>query len=173
MLISLFILLLLCVPFALPRDTSWLVGSAKHKFGPQHSLITHNDGTKYLERYIWYVGIGTIRLHKFWSGDDVRAPHDHPWWFITFPFTSYREKVFVVRSDCGPIRTMGLTHRDVHAFRFHYRPAEYCHIVLSSNALQHKPFWTFVLTGNKIRNWGFWPIVEGAWRQFVYWRNWK
>lgn len=126
----------------------------KRWIGFEHSLVTHH-GAKYLERWLLYVWGGTVRLHKFWKGDDDRAPHDHPWWFVTFPFHTYEEKVAE-----GSV----MMHRTVKAFRFHYRPATYRHIVVGAA----KPFFTLCISGQRSRDWGFWPSDK----QFVYWRNW-
>jgi len=123
-------------------------------FGLEHSLI--GDTEKYLERWIIYVGGGTLRLHKFWQGDDDRAPHDHPWWFVTFPLRSYEE---IVVENAVKIR------RTVKAFRFHYRSAKFRHIVIGAG----KPFYTFVITGTRTNAWGFWPGSE----TFIPWREWK
>lgn len=131
-------------------------GSRQHgcKIGFEHSLISHN-GAPYLERWIIHCG-GTLRLHKFYQGDDDRALHDHPWWFATFPFASYRE---LVDDGDGP-RVNG-----VRRFRFHYRPAAYRHRVLPF--LEHS-IWTLVVTGSLSRMWGFWPTPD----TFVPFREW-
>lgn len=133
---------------------------------------------KYLERWFMYFLGFTIRLHKFYRGDDDRAPHDHPWAFITFPLTGYWEKVPNYYGDLMP--------QYVAPFRFHYRPAWYQHIVIGANfcrgqrgqILVHygKPFYTVVLTSRKQRSWGFWPQIDvdstGTIRcMFVYWRD--
>lgn len=124
-------------------------GSRQHgfKLGFEHSLIAHN-GTPYLGRWIIHCG-GTLRLHKFYQGDDDRALHDHPWWFVTFPFASYRELVEDVDSLCVNV---------VRRFRFHYRPAEYRHRVLPFPERRH--VWTIVVTGPLSRMWGFWPDAD-------------
>lgn len=56
------------------------------------SIIWGKDAehaTPYMTRY-W---IGRLRLHIFHRGDQDPDPHDHPWDFWTFPFTSYVEEV--------------------------------------------------------------------------------
>ena len=138
--------------------------------------------TPYLDRYILYVGVGTLRLHKFWRGDDDRAPHDHPWWFITFPFTTYLEKVPVDQRAPGGFFSYipAYSRRMVKAWRFHFRPAKYQHIVegAADQAPERfyyttgKPFWTLVITGGKSNEWGFWPLEYGRPR-FVGYKNWS
>jgi hypothetical protein len=123
----------------------------------------------YLDRYIVYLGGLCVRLHKFWRGDDDRAPHDHPWNFWTFPLRSYNETVEeLVISDDGAACEWRRRINKVTAFRLHKRPAAYRHIVLGRADGSTKPFWTFVITGRVINSWGFWPRPD----DFVKWRDW-
>lgn len=134
-------------------------------------------GQRYMDRFIVYVK-GTIRLHKFWRGDDDRAPHDHPWSFVTFPFTSYVERYW----EQEPFVRYDLTHdreyvelvwvertRVVKAWRFHKRNAKFRHIVIGRADGKKTPFWTLVFSAGHSNKWGFWPDPE----TFVYWREWK
>lgn len=101
----------------------------------------------------------TLRLHKFHRGDDDSAPHDHPWWFVTFPLQSYSEVWW------DPVRGH-LRSRIVKAFRFHYRPSAHRHyVVLPAHVA---PSYTLVLTGPWERRWGFWPRPD----TYVYYRDW-
>jgi len=109
------------------------------RFGITHDLVTDN-GEVYLERWVIWCGI-TLRLHKFHKGDDDRAFHDHPWWFVTLPLQSYVEKT--------PTQSAARVGR----WRPHYRPAAHRHIVQLSGG---KPVWTIILTGSKSQDWGFW-----------------
>lgn len=115
------------------------------RFGIERSTIFHTDGRKYLTRNILYFGLGTLRLHKFWSGDDDRASHTHPWWFITFPLRSYTEDVYFRGAHQGI--------RLVKAFRPHFRPSDYEHVV--QDYFNFEPFYTIVLTGMVRNTWGF------------------
>lgn len=138
----------------------------------EHDVVTIGP-EKYLDRWFMYFLGFTVRLHKFYRGDDDRAPHDHPWAFITFPLTGYWEKVWY-----GGFGEHGV--RFVKPWRFHYRPAQHQHIVLGSqvNSSWHSyknhaadfhsptPFYTIVLTSRKKQTWGFYP--EG---KFVYWKD--
>jgi hypothetical protein len=125
-------------------------------------------GEKYLDRFFAYVG-GTFRLHRFWRGDDDRAPHDHPWWFVTFPFVSYVERYW--DRDVFADGTTGFwyeTSRVVKAWRFHFRPAKFRHIVVGRADGKKKPFWTLVITGFASNAWGFYPKPD----EFIPWREW-
>jgi hypothetical protein len=114
-----------------------------------------------------------LRLHRFWRGDDDRAPHDHPWPFITVPFTSYVEAVY---------EPYGVTvYRKVTRFLPHFRRALFRHIVIGpcdwTYLIEHhvnkkqvpcQPFWTFVVALQQKRLWGFWPrnskfVPNGEW----------
>lgn len=156
----------------------WYLKLFGMRFGPEYSRVTLHTGP-YLDRFILYIGAGTLRLHKFLSGDDKRAPHDHPWWFVTFPFTSYVERYWVEREGfLGGRYTWWDEHiRTVKAWRFHFRCADFRHIVVdrldgkrTANG-KMKPFWTFVISGGprKDRDWGFWPKPD----QYVSFREWK
>jgi hypothetical protein len=126
-----------------------------------------------MDRWIAYAGGFTLRLHKFWRGDDDRASHTHPWWFVTFPLTEYVETVF-----CHGVK---LKTRRVGAFRPHFRAANFEHIVLGRGPRSRinwktlrieitpdiRPFWTIVVSGTRTNSWGFYPEPQ----KFIYWRN--
>jgi hypothetical protein len=116
------------------------------------------DEQRYLDRWIVYLNGYTLRLHRFWRGDDDRASHTHPWWFITFPLGGYREKLFVQGNYVG--------HRFVEPFRCHYRPADFEHYVVRGAKV---PWWTIVLTGPRRDTWGFFPAPG----KFVNYKDWK
>ena len=122
----------------------------KWRFGITHDLVLDN-GEAYLERWIIWCGI-TLRVHKFHKGDDDRAFHDHPWWFVTLPLRSYLETT--------PNRGQVIVRR----FLPHYRPAAHQHIVHLQGG---KPVWTLILTGAKSQEWGFW---DGA--DFIHHEQW-
>jgi hypothetical protein len=117
------------------------------------------EGDRYLDRWIVYVAGYTLRLHHFWRGDDDRASHTHPWWFVTFPLGGYFERIYKEGMD--------FDERIVAPWRFHYRPANFEHYVVEV----YDPAWTIVLTGPKNSTWGFYPFeVPGT---FVNWKDWK
>lgn len=139
------------------RNRYWHFDVGDWRFGVEKSRVGFGD-TPYLDRYIVYAGKLTFRMHKFWRGDDDRAPHDHPWTFVTFPLSSY-EEIYV---DNGV-----LMHRWVPALRFNYRSLDFKHIVIGRK--DRRPFWTFVITGPKRKSWGFWPSDK----EYVPWRLWR
>lgn len=132
----------------------WFLGG--YSLGIERTVIQVN-GKKYLGRWILYIAGRTLRLHKFYRGDDARAPHDHPWPFWTSPLTDSYEEIV----DRGGV----LMHERVKGWRWNARPSAYRHIVLDPV----KPFYTIVVTGRKDRGWGFWPSDK----QFVPWREWN
>lgn len=141
--------------------------------GYQHDTVRLN-GAPYLERWFVYILGCTLRLHKFYRGDDERALHDHPWPFWTFPLTGYWERVY--RFTWYSDEEFEETHY-VKPWRLHYRPSKYRHMVLGTRAKADKrgvkfwtpePFWTIVVTGRKDRSWGFYP--DG---KYVYYRDFK
>jgi len=147
------------------------------RLGPEFSRVMLG-AERYLDRYIVYLLGGTLRLHKFWRGDDQRAPHDHPWWFITFPFRSYLEEYWTPVSEWdgkGPYHSYDWRSdwvsrlRVVKAWRFHFRPAKFRHIVIGRADGSKKPFWTLVISGGVSNAWGFWPKPDS----FVPYKEWK
>lgn len=138
----------------------WYLKLFGKRFGPEFSRV-HINEQEYLDRFILYVGGGTLRLHRFFRGDDARASHTHPWWFVTFPFASYHEAVYEKGVCVDP-------KHFVRAWRFHFRPANYEHIVLGRADGLAKPFWTFVMTGGVSNLWGFYPRP----RHFVSYKEW-
>jgi len=154
------------------------IGKAGRLWGVEKSTV-YIDGAKYLTRWILYVGFGTLRLHKFWRGDDDRASHTHPWWFITIPFASYGEYLF----EKGLVRQQsarwphGPVVRIVRAWRPHFRRATFEHRVIGRLRqearllwyVDPRPFYTLVITGPRTNAWGFYPEPD----KFVPWRDYK
>ncbi len=146
-------------------EKNFFVSIGAHRLGFQQSLV-HIDGRPYLNRFICYLWGWTVRLHKFYRGDDDRASHTHPFWYITFPFKSYVEKLYC--------RGEFLDYNVVKAWRFHYRPVDYEHIVVGRADGSTEPFWTFVVSSQRLQSWGFYPRrgLFVPWREFDdYWRN--
>lgn len=76
--------------------------------------------------YMTRIFAGLFRLHIIHRGDAGLVPHDHPWWFVTFPLRSYVEEALEEQLD-GSVE---LKLNIVRSFRFHYRPAYYAHRIL-------------------------------------------
>lgn len=145
----------------------------RHYFGIERSMVRLH-GQPYLLRYILYLGPIGLRLHKFFRGDEDRAPHDHPFWFVTMPFSNYWEQVYddaelapAVAYPWG-LRRWRPRYRLVRAWRFHYRPASFKHIVVERQGPKRGPFWTFVIFGFVQPNWGYWPTPD----TFIPWQTW-
>lgn len=102
----------------------------------------------YLRRWRVETPWFSVRLHHWFASDDDRSMHDHPWDFVTIPLRgSYLDE-----TPSGPQR--------VRAGRAYYRPATHAHWV----HLDRGRVWTLVLTGPKVRRWGF---LVGAARKWV------
>lgn len=130
----------------------------RYRFAVVHDRIW-SHGKVYLERRMLEVAGYSLRYHVFHASDPDRALHDHQWWFVTLPFDSYWEQVAETDGQGGFKRVV----KAVHPNRFHFRPATYRHRVL---LLGPGPVRTLVLTGRRVRSWGFWP--GGT---FVPWRD--
>lgn len=104
-----------------------------------------------------------VYLHKFLRSDDDRALHDHPWHFLSLVLKGgYREhregRPLTVRSyrqsGSFAFRKAGTLHRVELDTEF----------VRSAN--HEKPCWTLIVTGPKIRDWGF--LCPGGW---IHWKQ--
>ena len=105
----------------------------------------------YLQRWVIEFPWLSVRVHHWLLSDDDRAKHDHPWWFLTF----------VLRGGYDDHHDNGLDVVKAPCIRF--RAAEHRHIV----KVHPGGCWTFIVTGPKIRRWGFW--VKGKFlRSFKY-----
>lgn len=82
----------------------------------------------------------SVRLHHWLAPDDDRAKHDHPWDFVTF----------VLRGGYTDASPDGDEHLRAPAVR--YRAATHQHTVFPDPG----GAWTVIVTGPKIRQWGFW-----------------
>ena len=145
-----------------PNHWRYAVQAFNWRFGIERSTV-YIRGEKYLLRYIAYLGPIGLRLHKFYRGDDDRASHTHPWPFITFPFSDYVQRVF---QEGAEIKAWNVVRR----FRFHYRSADFEHIVIGPlKNMNVGSFWTFVITGPIVQTWGFYPKPG----KFVPWQEYK
>ncbi len=94
----------------------------------------------YMVRWVLDLNIFSIRLHRWFRGDDERHFHDHPWNF-------YGIVLFGSYIDSTPNN-----EELMNQFKVFYRKAEHKHTVKT------KGCWTLILTGPEIREWGFWVL---------------
>jgi hypothetical protein len=98
----------------------------------------------YLRRWVLNFKLFSIRLHRWYYGDDERNFHDHSWWFLLIVLAGGYTDV----SPSGEDR--------LSAGNIRLRHAEYRHTVRVDNK---QGAWTFLITGPLVRKWGFW--VDG------------
>lgn len=102
----------------------------------------------------------SIYLHKFLRDDEDRALHDHPWWFVSWMLKGgYEEFIY---QGFLPARRRWLS--------LALRPATHRHRVrlLRDVTGAMVPAWTLVVTGPRIREWGFWcPQGFRPWQAFT------
>lgn len=117
------------------RDAEPTKQSTRGKLFGKSVLFSLTNPVPYMVRYF----IGRLRLHIMMRGDAGRAPHDHPWWFVTFPFHSYVEEVAYeeVHPVTGRI-DIKTRLNVVRRFRFHFRPAHYAHRILGPLVIQSR-----------------------------------
>ena len=117
-----------------------------------HDHIPGPNGTIYMRRYyLWRSKTGGrwVRIHEILLSDEDRHFHDHPW-----DFTS-----FILSGGYTEHTPNGTTvHRPFSLIR---RKAEDLHKLELTG-----PAWTFVVTGDKRRDWGF--QTENGW---IHWEK--
>ena len=120
------------------------------KFREQLGLPT----CPYLIRWRFETPWGSIRLHHWRAPDDPRHRHDHPWSFVTF----------VLKGGYTDLSPSGDQHLRAPAVQ--YRDATHQHTVVPDPG----GAWTIIVTGPKIREWGFW--VNGKFRSRIkyFWK---
>lgn len=125
-----------------------------------HQIIG-SDEDPYLRR--WYViprnRVLNIYLHHFLRSDDDRALHDHPWPFISMVLKggywehrqerlittrSYRQSGTVAFRRSNTAHRVELERDDYGVFGF---PKPF--------PKKERPAWTLILTGPRMRRWGF------------------
>lgn len=100
----------------------------------------------YFHRWIVDFGKFAIRLHQWHESDDIRAFHDHPYWFITLVLWGGYWDITPLSENEADEKQDTLSIGSVR-----FRPANHKHKVL----LTHKPTWTLLLTGEPTRRWSF------------------
>ncbi|OMC55404.1 hypothetical protein A5747_13505 [Mycobacterium sp. IS-836] len=139
------------------------------RFEP-HDVIGEADDP-YLLR--WFVlphnRLLKIYLHKFLRSDEDRALHDHPWWFFSWILKGEYLEHVPVDDPAAPSGVTGLRWRS--RWSIAYRSADWTHRIqlLPDVAGREKPVWTLIITGPKLREWGFWcPKGWVHWRYFTH-----
>lgn len=87
----------------------------------------------------------SVRVHHWLGPDDDRAFHDHPWWFGTV----------VLRGGYTDVSPAGSEH--LRAGNVRFRRAVHRHTVVPDRG----GAWTVIVTGRRIRPWGFWDHLTG------------
>jgi hypothetical protein len=146
---------------------------------PDQVITRRGDGTHTPYMLRWFLfrskrfdWMPRLYLHKFLRSDDDRAPHDHPWWFISIllkgSYIEHRWIDGIEQSHCRRAPSIAFrplsTHHRVELFVQNvadpYRPT-------SEELQRFKPVWTIILTGPDVRAWGFWcQNTFVPWRQF-------
>ena len=144
----------------MPPYTKWTIKTwlARLLSGKPHFIIGGQDNPYMLRWYLFPRNpLFNIYLHKFLRDDDDRALHDHPWWFLSF----------ILKGKYAEITESGLSVRRPWSMAF--RRAIHRHRVeLYGKPERRDPCWTIVITGSKVREWGFWcPKGFVPWEQFT------
>jgi hypothetical protein len=101
----------------------------------------------------------SLRLHHWIRSDDKRHLHDHPWAFWTFVLKGSYIDVSGDEWTSRYPNDFPADLENVRRFHLYFRPASHRHYV----EVPAGGCWTLVLTGPKVRYWGFW--VRGKFRK--------
>lgn len=119
-----------------------------------------SDIGDYMHRWIFQHPWGTVRVHHILRSDNDRHPHDHPWNFVSLILSgSYKERLFTEYTSERNhsmllIFSPGMINR---------KKATDMHVLTLD-----KPVWTFVISGPRLRTWGF-HTPDG----FIPWREYE
>lgn len=125
----------------------WLTGTPHFIIGGEHN--------PYLLR--WFViprnSFLNIYLHKFKRSDDDRALHDHPWWFASLilkgEYLEHRDDGTTRHRKAGSLALR--RPNTLHRVELLQEVRDFGHFTMNREA----PTWTLIITGPKIREWGF------------------
>lgn len=114
----------------------------------RREIRDHQQDRFFLERY--YVTrprkAGCVYLHRF-VANDAEKMHDHPWPYISVVLTGgYWEHTPSGRQWRGPGSIAVRRPRSAHYIRIH-----------------HRPCWTLVIRGPRMRSWGFYDRDRRQW----------
>lgn len=114
------------------------------------TVIRRSDSEDYLRRFIFLkTRHFSIYLHKILADDDI-CLHDHPWSFISIMlWGKYLER----QRSCWLLEFEEREYTEErYAPSIAYRPYPSPHRI---SLIDNKPCYTFVITGSKVRDWGF------------------
>jgi hypothetical protein len=145
---------------SVPASERWLPRLCS---GRPHQIISSGD-SPYLHRWFLWPRCRWLNcyLHHFVGSDDPTALHDHPWWFLSLCLVGrYRE----ISQGATQLRRPGtlVLRRPEHRHRVQLLP--------NADGTE-RGCWTIIITGPRIRPWGFWctnPDNETA--RFVPWQQ--
>lgn len=125
-----------------PNSTPFTPMTWKLKLGEK---LTCANGDVYVRRWYMETPWGSIRLHHWLHSDDDRAMHDHTWAFTTL----------ILRGGYTDMSPSGREH--LVAGQMATRLPRHKHTVVVDSG----GCWSLLVTGPKIRAWGFWR--KGKW----------
>lgn len=118
----------------------------------------------YARRWVLDLGVGSVRVHRWFRSDDKRAPHSHPWWFVTVVLAgSYEDWAYNQRTAKGAPRLDARTVDRLHRGSVRFRPANHVHSV----SVPSSGCWTLLITGAERSEWGFWTKRKDGAARFL------
>lgn len=116
---------------------------------PEPLVIGRDSADVYMTRFrIFRTRLLNVYVHHFTRGDLDPCFHDHPWRFVTLILAGGYMEVMPRGTRWRPPGTLL------------YRPAKHAHRVVTD-----RPAWSIVVTGQKVRRWGFYG--NRGWRAWT------
>jgi hypothetical protein len=139
--------------------------------GRPHFYIGGRDNPYLLRWYLiprnrWL----NVYLHKFMRDDDDRAMHCHPWWFISILIKGEYAEHRGIPGEYHGLPMVSFSRVERRAPSIAYRRATDRHRIELRKFMHVRPIpcWTIVITGRKLREWGFYcPKGFVPWHEFV------
>lgn len=122
------------------------------------------DECPYARRWALITPAGSVRVHNWHRSDDKRAPHSHPWWFVTLVLKgSYEDWSYPERTAAGAPRLEAKMIDKLRRGSVRYRSPHHVHSV----SVNRGGCWTILVTGREKREWGFWTQRKDGAARFL------
>lgn len=133
----------------------------------EHKIIKRQNGEDYLERWAFNTPLFCIKIHKIIASDDY-CMHDHPWAYKSLILKGGYIELTPLNNKRNFERRETIVKYMQYDFKYPLRtvikpgtlisrPGKHIHrLVLNKRADGSEiPCWTFVLTGARKQEWGF------------------
>lgn len=119
-------------------------------------MVIDQGGEPYLRRlYLVRTPWFQVMLHWIYQPDKDRAPHDHPWWFVSFILVGSYIEVHGTIDESG--KWLKRTQRRLCRW-LSWKNSRDAHRILWVRSSFGWPVMTLVITGPRRKGWGFYEV---------------